>query len=48
MRNPQGKEYGKFTSGEKLVENLLCTKRESLVATMAWKREFLDDLQVRG
>lgn len=44
-RNPMASAYGKYTSARKAVEDLLCTKRESLLGSMAWQASFVEDIR---
>ena len=39
-----GKSRARFINAPRVVENLICTSRESLIGSSAWKGEFFEEL----
>eukprot|EP00624_Nannochloropsis_granulata_P004388 evm.model.NODE_31868_length_15142_cov_18.426628.5 len=46
-KNPMGERYGRFSNAKKKLEDLICTKRESLLGSMQWKLLWVEELRGR-
>ena len=47
IRDQGMKSSSKYLSAARQIENLICTHRESLLGSSAWRQDFLKELQSR-
>lgn len=48
FRHPQRRENRKYVKARDVIEREICTVRESVFASMAWTRDFYDEMTTRG
>ena len=46
-KNPMSVRYGRYSNAKKKLEDLICTKRESLLGSMQWKLLWVQELRGR-